>query len=285
MNRQNSLMLAISLAVLTGCGSTAAAGSDAVAGDAAGSADTSGDGVVTSFPGLTSIAKGTQGSASVELFSANPLTTGINRVFYHVQVDGKTAAEANLVQHPEMAMMGMAHACPVTNPSSTANADGLFAGDLIFQMASGSGESWSLEVRLTPDGGTETAVDLGTLTVTAAPYLATFKIGEGMSAVYYVVAMELAAKAHVGLNDYVISVHQAAPDKMSYAPVIDAALTVTPEMPSMGHGSTGNVDPVYTKDGFYAGKANFSMPGTWRIKLHLARTGQDVGNAEFNWTL
>ncbi|MNR44863.1 hypothetical protein D3C85_1636520 [compost metagenome] len=49
---------------------------------------------------------------------------------------------------------------------------------------------------------------------------------------------------------------------------------MTPEMPSMGHGSPNNVEPVITKNGIYKGKVNFTMTGDWKINFVLAKGGQ-----------
>jgi hypothetical protein len=48
-------------------------------------------------------------------------------------------------------------------------------------------------------------------------------------------------------------------------------------MPSMGHGSSGNVSPVHTADGIYTGKVNFSMTGDWQITLKLKRGDMMIG--------
>ncbi len=49
----------------------------------------------------------------------------------------------------------------------------------------------------------------------------------------------------------------------------DSSLTVTlsPEMPTMGHGSPNNTDPVHTVNGHYKGKVNFTMTGLWHLNL------------------
>ena len=48
-------------------------------------------------------------------------------------------------------------------------------------------------------------------------------------------------------------------------------------MPSMGHGSDGNVSPVHTENGVYAGKVNFNMTGDWQITLKLKRGDIMIG--------
>jgi hypothetical protein len=64
------------------------------------------------------------------------------------------------------------------------------------------------------------------------------------------------------------------------------SIAITPEMPSMGHGSPNNVDPVYTADGRYEGKVNFTMTGYWKVNM-VIRDAEDViikDNAFFDIT-
>jgi hypothetical protein len=56
---------------------------------------------------------------------------------------------------------------------------------------------------------------------------------------------------------------------MSFPPSTDLTVEITPEMPSMGHGSPNNVNPVHTQNGHYVGTANFTMTGDWRIHLTI----------------
>lgn len=84
----------------------------------------------------------------------------------------------------------------------------------------------------------------------------------------YFVSFIPPAKPVVGLNDLEIVVSKKA-SMMSFP--ADSALTMTfvPTMPSMGHSSPNNVDPVHISNGHYKGKVNFTMSGTWRLSFKL----------------
>ena len=69
------------------------------------------------------------------------------------------------------------------------------------------------------------------------------------------------------------------------APDNDCAITVTPDMPSMGHGSTHNVDPVHVANGRYEGRVNFTMPGLWRDVFAFSRDGVPLGTVEYSFDL
>lgn len=280
-----SLALASLFAV--GCadsaGSAAAGNSDAAtASDAASSTDSGGGSAPT---GLIQLAQGSAEDLSVVLWSAQPLSVGWQRVYYRLQQAGQGLTEATLVQKPLMKMMNMQHACPVVQPGEKADAQGLFAGELLFQMAGNDAETWSLDLDVTAKGGSKRTVSLGKINVSAAPYAKTLLVGSGMTAERYTVIVHFAAPPKVGLNPYRVAVHRVSSDMLSFDPVSDATLKGTPEMPSMGHGSPGNVDPSGVGGGFYEGKLNLTMPGDWRLNLAVSLGGKSIGTAVFDWML
>jgi len=65
----------------------------------------------------------------------------------------------------------------------------------------------------------------------------------------------------------------------------DATLTAEVSMPSMGHGSPGNVPPTSRGGGFYAGQINQTMLGDWRLHVTIVRGGKALGAVTFDWTL
>lgn len=68
----------------------------------------------------------------------------------------------------------------------------------------------------------------------------------------------------VGLNAFECLFHKTTDDKI-YTEITDAEMFIKPWMPSHGHGSSNNEDPVYTSGGIYAGKVNLTMAGTWEV--------------------
>jgi hypothetical protein len=267
---------------------TASTSSDtATASDASNSADTasSADTTSTAPAGLTQLAKASAEGVDVELWSAKPLVVGWQKVFYRIQADGKAVTEAEVAQKPLMKMTAMQHACPLVQPAAIADAQGLFAGELMFQMAGNAMESWQLDIEVTPKGGTKRTVALGKISVGAAPYAKVLLVGTGMTAERYTVIVHFPAAPKVGLNPYRVALHRASSDMMTYEPVSDASLQGVPEMPSMGHGSPGNVNPSSAGGGFYDGKLNFTMPGDWRLNLAVSVGGKSIGTAVFDWML
>ena len=62
---------------------------------------------------------------------------------------------------------------------------------------------------------------------------------------------------------------------MDWPPVDDLTLEITPEMPTMGHGSPGNVNPTPQGNGHYLGTVNFTMAGPWTVTV-VAKRGETV---------
>jgi len=93
----------------------------------------------------------------------------------------------------------------------------------------------------------------------------------GTDAKRYVVSIVPPVKWQVGLNDVDILINQM--DGMMNFPAVDGlTIVMTPEMPSMGHGSPNNVDPVSVGKGHYKGKVNYTMTGDWRLHFKISKS-------------
>jgi hypothetical protein len=88
----------------------------------------------------------------------------------------------------------------------------------------------------------------------------------------------------VGMNDIEFTIHKKA-DMMNFPADNSYTIEITPEMPSMGHGSPNNVNPVNTGNGHYKGKVNFTMTGEWKVNVAVKKEGNTVSKkAYFNIT-
>ncbi len=77
----------------------------------------------------------------------------------------------------------------------------------------------------------------------------------------------------VGLNPVVVTLHRMD-GAMIFTPVDDATFVLDPQMPSMGHGSPGSVNPTLTSTpGVYAGELSFSMAGEWETTITVSIPG------------
>jgi len=238
----------------------------------------------TTTPTPTSIASVTEGALTVELLSINPLAVGATQLFYKVTKDGAAVTQAHLDQHPLMTMPAMKHSCPQSNPAHDANADGFFVGTVVFNMPSSAMDTWDLDLDVMPHGSTEEATVSFKALAVADSQAKQMVMLNGKSTLVTLTFPNGGPK--VGKNTYVVSVHQAADmSKMTWAPVTDLTLTGTPEMPSMGHGSSDNVNPTHTVDGLYSGTVNFSMAGDWVIHLDFLSGDTSLAKADYSFNL
>lgn len=219
---------------------------------------------------LSSIAKASSGGLNVEMLTASPLVAGKNQVFYRVTEEGSLVASALLAQRPEKS-------CPLHDPSLAPNADGLWEGLLIFPTA-GSAD-FGLDVRLKPEDAAQ-RLDLGVLTVGDSP-LAKLMTHDGENVL---IAVSFPAEPHVGRNELEVTAHMEQ-EGTGYMPATDAAFKLTTQMPSMGHGVAGNVNPTLSDDGVYRGSAIFTMPGDWVLQLDVSMHGEALGTIELSYPL
>ena len=227
-------------------------------------------------PKPTPLAVATQGDVSVELLTFGSLVVGQNRLFYRVTQDGGPVAHAELEQQPLMQMVGMEHACPVVNPDHAPNAEGLWEGLIIFTNA----EPWTLRVNVELEHeGTGAVVDFGELRVgESALEKVVTRDGKKL-----VVTLAFPAAPHVGSNPVVITAHEPKDSMMmEFVTVDDLVFTLTPEMPSMGHGAAGSMNPARGEDGLYRGEVVFSMSGDWVVHLAVAANDAQLGAFDFD---
>lgn len=209
------------------------------------------------------------------------LTMGYNQVFAVISKDDNVVRKARVTfsTHMDMGSPGMAHGCPIDQPVSE-NADqyGAFGGALIFVMASET--AWTLTVKAEGMDGADVEANL-TVPVGMTSNLKVVKVGDKR----VVISLIPPAKWSVGMNDAVFRLHTK--DQAFVFPELNGAtMVIDPEMPSMGHGSPGNVNPVEHPQGWYSGKVNLTMSGEWVINVNVTLPGGDgVATAQFPLTV
>lgn len=211
------------------------------------------------------------GNRKVLLFADRAqLTVGYNPIYIRVEdASGATDKQADIDITPLMDMHTMQHSSPVEQPKYAASLD-LHAGAVVFTMPSGDMGAWKLTVNV--DGE---RVDLDVAIAEAPTGIKTVHTLVGKDGTSYTIALVQPQEPAVGMNDLEILVNSRE-DMLHFPPVNGLAVTFNPEMPSMGHGSPNNVDPMSTGNGRYRGKVNFTMTGDWRLHFSLARDGEVI---------
>ncbi len=217
-------------------------------------------------------------SAKVELWSKTELSTGYQNLFVALydSASGKAINKSTIQIMPMMDMdingMKMSHSAPFENPVSTDAENSLFPCAAIFTMPS-SGESgkWKLNVMVKKEGQTKFGKAELSITVKQSQpeRVRNLTATDGSK---IIVAYISPASPKVGINDFEIAIFRRQ-DMMTFPADDNFSISITPEMPSMGHGSPNNVNPVLIKNGHYKGKVNFTMTGDWKINLDLTKGG------------
>lgn len=222
----------------------------------------------------------TTGGLTVELLSDRALETGMTPIYVKVSAGGAAVTDADVTFEPLMAMSGgMNHACPVGKPQI--GSDGLYHGYANFGMATSMMGSWSAKVGVTRPGQARVEASFPTLVVTDSGRAKSFQDFDPDTLVTtkYLASIRFLSGPAVGLNPAVITLHRMA-GMMSFPPVDDATIHWVPSMPSMGHGSTGNVDPVLATSGVYQGTIGFSMTGEWETAVTFTRPRSGGGTRQ-----
>jgi hypothetical protein len=220
--------------------------------------------------GLTKIYEGyaTGAAAKVQLYSKETsITTGYTKFFIALydSVSGNRIDDAHITIAPLMDMGTIKHAAPFENPESEEAVNHLYPCSVTFIMSS-MGGTWTFNIQVHNHQNGKT----GSLTIpvtVAEPALSRMKsfTAKHDGSKYFISLIE-PSKPKVGMNEMEIAIYKKA-SMMSFPADSSLAVTLTPEMPTMGHGSPNNINPIHTGKGHYKGKVNFTMTGLWRLHL------------------
>lgn len=209
-------------------------------------------------------------STKVEVYTeTTAINTGYNR-FYIALYDsasGSRVDDGHIYLNPMMDMGTMQHSAPYENPSSEAAVNHLFPCSVVFIMPSASGQSWTLAIKVHNNSNNKEGIITIPVTVTDPVHATMKSFTSAADGGKYFISLIQPAKPKVGINDLEIAVYKKT-SMMSFPADSSMNVTLYPEMPSMGHSSPNNVDPVHISNGHYTGKVNFTMTGLWRLHLN-----------------
>ena len=238
------------------------------------------DAVPNPSRGLTRVADGwVVGSATrAEVWVADPLFTGYNEltILLYDSLTDRVVTDAQITLKPLMEMMDKSHSCPVENPSLTSH--NAYVGAVMFTMPSSEAGTWTLAVDVQRSNGKTGTVRWPVIVEKRSPSpLIVFKTETEEK---FLLAAHFPNRPKIGVNPFEIIAFRS--DVHSFEPVETLHFTMHTEMPSMDHGSPNNVDPAHDRDGHYAGQANFTMSGDWRIHLEITQSGAPLENKYFD---
>ncbi|PWH85777.1 FixH family protein [Brumimicrobium oceani] len=209
----------------------------------------------------------------VELYAkTETIEMGYTPLYVKVKDLGGSAVENAMVSFMPMMDMGtMQHSSPLEQPVFNSSSK-YYEGMVVFTMASSMGD-WELDVIA---NGEAASFDINVMmNPTGTKYVGSYNGTDGEK---YIVTLVRPFDWQVGMNDVSFMVHKKE-TMMSFPAVNDFTIAMDPQMTSMGHGSPNNVSPVSVGNGYYDGKANFTMTGDWRLNLDLIKAGDTIVNA------
>lgn len=212
----------------------------------------------------------------VELFAkTETIDMGYTPLYVKIKdFNGNAVENASVSFLPMMDMGTMEHSSPVKQPVFNSTSK-YYEGMVVFTMASSMGD-WELNTII---NGDTTSFDINVLmNPTGTKYVGSYNGTDGEK---YMVTLVRPFEWSVGMNDVSFMVHKKQ-TMMSFPAVNDFTIAMDPQMTSMGHGSPNNVSPVSIGNGYYKGKANFTMTGDWRLNLDLIKAGDTIVSAHID---
>ena len=233
---------------------------------------------------LVLIGSALENGLSIDLYADHNLKVGLNKLYFDLTdiASEEQVTEAQITQKPIMHMETVNHSCPVAGPGDTPNSDGLFESEVVFIMASGMMGTWDDTVFVeNQETNTSHQLVFENLTVAETDMKKNLVFDDADSTqIIYIITLNGLEEPKVGLNDLILTVHKKQ-TMMSFPEVSDIAISIDPQMPDMGHGSEGNVNPAYSENGKYAGKVAFSMTGYWTIDFTFSRGSEELGTVQY----
>ena len=238
------------------------------------------------FKGLTLIGETSAvgAGAIVRIYADEDLFVGYNNI--HVAVYDSAdhnlqLTDAHVTFMPMMDMGMMQHSCPIENPSTTVESGTkAFKGAVVFIMPSTAG-SWTLGVHVHNHSNNQEGMASLPVNVVAPTEAKLISFESDHDSTKLFVTRITPTSPTVGINDIQFGIYKR--ETMINFPAVDGyTMTMVPEMPSMGHGSPNNVDPVSNGNGKYDGKVNFTMTGYWKLNMDFfTATGDTVKTGQY----
>jgi hypothetical protein len=223
-------------------------------------------------------------AAKAKVYAEKDLFVGYNKIFVAMfdSVSNTRLTDGHFDVIPMMDMGMMKHSAPVEITEESIPSDKFWKAAIVFIMPSSAGK-WTLNMafhnhKTDKEGEGELEVNV------INPTTSVMKSFIASDSTKLFVTLIQPTTPKIGLNNFEISIHKK--DMMDFPAVNDYTVEIEPTMPSMGHGSPNNVNPVFTSMGHYVGKVNFTMTGLWNVKLTLKKNGVTIDNKQsFDITL
>ena len=219
----------------------------------------------------------------LDIFNPSALEVGFNplKISLKKRGDSDKYTQARVSVMPIMTMPNMVHSAPHQASLDSLSSEGYFQKDLVFIMPSGEMGSWILRVKV-EDLGMGKSQEIEVPIEVKQPEESRLQsfLSERDSSSFFVSLIQ-PLSPEVGLNDFQVSIHRRE-NMMSFPAEENLVVEIEPEMPTMGHGSEGNINPIHSYSGIYSGKVSFNMVGFWRINVRIKNAqNETIGETSF----
>ena len=205
---------------------------------------------------------------TIKIYAQEALFVGYNYILVQV----KDNATGEILDNPDVMFMpvmemnsGMMHACPLEQPTYNTSLQ-VMEGTITFVMPSMGQGKWNLGLKLKNTAGTEEDINIDVdVMQKAEPQLFSFVSTHDPNQNVFV-ALVNPRMPQIGINDFEVVAYERQ-SMMSWPALEMLNIEIDPEMPTMGHGSPNNVNPIDMGEGHYLGKVNFTMSGYWKVNM------------------
>ncbi len=213
-------------------------------------------------------------STQVQLLADKDLVVGYEQVYVRVLKDGKPNATDKIEFSPVMDMGTMKHGAP-TGKFAFNSAVDAYQGFVVFTMPTADNGTWAIDLKINNE-----TLNFPVVIKPVATGNVPVKSFTAPDNKRYILALVQPSSPKIGINDLEVMVFWR--ENMFSFPVQDGlTLDFHPEMTSMKHGSSNNVNPQGSGAGIYKGKVNFSMSGDWRLFFNISKGDTQLGKDVF----
>ncbi|OYU96436.1 MAG: hypothetical protein CFE21_08560 [Bacteroidetes bacterium B1(2017)] len=228
-------------------------------------------------------------NAKVFVYAYQNLFVGFNTLYVaaYDSTTGKRLNEGNLFCTGVNSTLGQnPKPCAKEELTSKVDSSQLFKVSFILDKPSSDSTNWTFAISYSNSATGRNGTAVFSSTVSKTTDLRVLHLTQSTDSNEYVVAYIPPSKLKVGLNDAEFVIHKYNKDTKTYSEELNLTTVISLFMPSMGHGSPNNVNPLHTANGHYLGKSNFTMSGVWEIRLSLYKNTNLLSDQlVFNYTI
>ncbi len=205
---------------------------------------------------------------TVQLYMMESPFVGYNQLAVRLSdpADGTVITNADIRFNPIMDMGTMMHSTPFEKPVYDAGMKA-YLGSCTFIMPSSATAQWTFTVIGDIEGAIADTAHFQ-IEVQQSDPSRLYSFVSALDSASYFVALRYPQHPQVGLNDLALMVYRRQ-SMLDFPPATDLQIEIDMHMPSMGHGSPNNENPVHQGEGMYTGRMNCTMSGQWHLNLTI----------------